>query len=105
MLGYGTLLTLVPESQLAVTVLTNRDAEAGGPVTLPKRVTDLVLSRLPSSAILAQPLELAARPGDYTALAGDYTYGVYCRSCSAAERARGSWSAGRPKVVTAFDRG
>lgn len=107
MLGFSNLLTLVPEAELGVFVVANRDAEAGGGgVGLLGRVQDLVVRELAASAPPAGlALTPSQAPGDYSPVAGRYYYGAFCRSCSAEERARGAWERGEPRVVTTFARG
>jgi CubicO group peptidase (beta-lactamase class C family) len=107
MLGFSNQLTLVPEAELGVFIVANRDAEAGGGgVSTIRRIQDLVIERLGAEAPRGGlALQTAAEPGDYSAVAGGYHWGAYCRTCTDAERARGAWTRDEPRVVTAFDRG
>ncbi|HZF42263.1 MAG TPA: serine hydrolase domain-containing protein [Sphingomonadaceae bacterium] len=102
MLGFSSLLTIVPEAQLGVFVAANRDAEAGGGnVRIDRHITDLVLEQLAApSGKVGPALQLADVSEDYSSFSGNYYFGAYCRTCTAAERARGAWSKGKPKVVS-----
>lgn len=94
MLGFSNLLTIAPEAKLGMFVAVNRDTEAGGgSLRMDRRITDLVLEQLAASARNAVPaLQFADTAADYSAFSGNYHFGVYCRTCTAAERARGAWS-------------
>jgi CubicO group peptidase (beta-lactamase class C family) len=107
MLGFSNLLTIAPEAKLGIFVAANRDTEAGGgSLRIDRRITDLLLEQLAASPGNASPaLQLADAPGDYGGFSGNYHFGVYCRTCTAAERARGAWSRGEPKVVAPHERG
>jgi CubicO group peptidase (beta-lactamase class C family) len=107
MLGFSSLLTIAPEGRLGIFVAVNRDTEAGGgSLRIDRRITNLVLEQLAASAGNAAPaLQFAGTPGAYGAFSGNYHFGVYCRTCTAAEQARGAWPRGEPKVVASLERG
>ena len=107
MLGFSSLLTIAPEAQLGIFVTVNRDTEAGGgSLRIDRHITDLILEQLAASPRNPGPaLQVAEAPGDYRAYSGNYHFGAYCRTCTAAERARGGWSRGEPRVVAPSARG
>lgn len=105
--GYSSLLTIVPNAQLGVFVTANRDFEAGGgEIPVIGHITDLVVKQLGGNATGAGlDLQLSQSPGDYRGVAGDYYWGVYCRTCSAEERSQRAWTRGDPIKVSALQNG
>lgn len=105
MLGYSSRLTLYPESNVAVFVVANRAAEAGGGrVTLGNRVPHVVAEHLVEPSRPNPPRPASAQEGlDLADYVGDYVYGVYCHTCTDEEFERGAWRPSAPKPVLAID--
>lgn len=105
MLGFKTTITLIPDLKLGYFIASNRNAEAGGSrVSLHGKINDLVLDAYHS----AEPPQMESIPEvdpktDLAAYEGSYYYGVFCKSCTEAEFARGAWNKRGPKIVSSKD--
>ena len=103
MLGFNAELILIPEYELGIFVIANRNGEAGGgPARVGEPVMAAAIQSLHSGPA-PQPIPLPQRvtDGDLSAYVGTYAYGVYCHSCSDEEFSRGGWRTSASREVTA----
>lgn len=105
MLGFTSSLTIVPELNVGIFVVANRDAEAGGPPVRLGRVIDaLVVEALsPRGSNIAPPFTVPKTPPPFepASYVGDYYFGTYCQSCTPEEFKRGAWPRGPAFTVQA----
>lgn len=105
MLGFLTNFSIVPEHGLGYFIVTNRDPEAGGgPVSIHARVERAILSVLIDGGE-ARSFSVPEPTDDMNLdeYAGNYVWGVYCKSCSDEEYEQGGWSMGTPIPVNSHD--
>ncbi len=103
MWGFNASLTLIPEFDLGFFVVANRNGEGGGPgVSIGRPVLRAIMAVLDPDRAAAPAVVPDPDPGqDLSEYAGDYVWGVYCHSCSAAEFGAGAWPQPRSFPVTA----
>lgn len=101
MRGFHTQFEIFPEPGIGVFVITNRNHEAGGgDVTVGSAVIRAALAELVGEIAPAPILPAAPdREVDAEAYAGGYVRGIYCRTCTPEEFARGAWPRGEPLQV------
>ncbi|MEL6704053.1 MAG: serine hydrolase [Bacteroidota bacterium] len=107
MLGYWTSLTLYPDANVGVFIVTNRNHEAGGGfVNVGQRINEVIAEAfyddVPSPLM---PLSVPLDGRDLSPYVGDYTFGTFCRTCSRDERARGAWGVSALRPVRLTERG
>ncbi|MEM8599697.1 MAG: serine hydrolase [Bacteroidota bacterium] len=107
MLGYWTSLTLYPDENLGVFIVTNRNIEAGGgPVHLGSRINAYIAGAFYDDVpapVMPAPVPLDGR--DLSPYVGDYAFGDFCRTCTREDRNRGAWSVRSLRPVRLTDRG
>ncbi len=105
MLGFNASMTIIPEFDFGIFMVTNRNSEAGGgQVRLGRAVLATVIDSLVAeSAAAALSVPNIAPLQDLSDYVGDYYFGVFCHSCSAQELARGGWPRGVHRPVKAVD--
>ncbi|GAB5520622.1 MAG: hypothetical protein RhofKO_28730 [Rhodothermales bacterium] len=107
MLGFQTVFAIMPEANLGMFIVTNRNSEAGGGrVNLGARLTPVILDALhgpiePHDVAKAVPLG----DRDLKEYAGPYVNGTFCHSCTQDEYARGGWTMWGIRPVTLSDQG
>lgn len=106
MLGYKAVMTLLPELNVGVFVVANRNREAGGErVDISRPILDLVIDAFHEGRHGERliPLPSIQRDRDLSDYVGNYYFGVFCHTCSQDELNQGGWSRGAAKEVTADD--
>ncbi len=93
MLGFSTQLMFLPDYDLGVFIVANRNIEAGGgPVSLHDQVIQQVVQlAIGESEDEVYPDSPRVYAPDLERFAGRYAYGVFCRSCTADELTQGAW--------------
>ncbi|MEL6866292.1 MAG: serine hydrolase domain-containing protein [Bacteroidota bacterium] len=101
MLGYTSLMTVIPSWNMGFFVVANRNREAGGdrvrlwPLLMNAMMTHLgVEKKMPVDPVPSKKHDLDLE--EYT---GAYYYGSFCHTCTAAEHRAGAWRRPRPMQV------
>jgi CubicO group peptidase (beta-lactamase class C family) len=100
MRGFRSAMTIVPERNLGIYIVTNRAPEAGGGNVNFDPIVNAILGQLPDAPQKSKepiPPEMKIDLGEYV---GDYFYGTYCHAPSAEDAAAGAWRRGRVNAVT-----
>ncbi|MEL6611509.1 MAG: serine hydrolase, partial [Bacteroidota bacterium] len=107
MLGYWTSLTLYPDANVGVFIVTNRNHEAGGGfVNLGQRINEVIAEAFYEDVpTLVMPQSVPLDGRDLSPYVGDYAFGTFCRTCSRDERARGAWGVPALRPVRLTERG
>jgi len=102
MLGFSADLILLPEYDVGIFVVANRNGEAGGGgVRVGRPVREAAISTLYEGPTLAPiPVPERVTDADLSDFTGTYNYGVFCHSCTPEEFARGGWSPFASRTVT-----
>ncbi len=105
MLGITCAMELIPDLNIGFFVATNRNGEAGGgSVSIGRPVMNVILEhfaiekKTPLYPIPNTPIDL-----DLNEYAADYTFGIYCHTCSEEELERGAWQRGNSIQIRTKD--
>lgn len=94
LLGFGTSLMFLPDHDVGIFVVANRNREAGGGrVTLADRVTEMVVDAVAPDAPDGHEVPGLIDGFDCGHYAGTYTYNVFCQTCTEEEFEAGGWRA------------
>ncbi|HBE72354.1 MAG TPA: hypothetical protein DDW52_29820 [Planctomycetaceae bacterium] len=95
--GYRAALTLIPSQKIGVFVATNRSPSDSGGVVDFRPLVDVVLNSF-SGAAQKQAFEVPQPSTEcLSEYAGEYFYGMYCHSMTAADQGQGAWL--RPPAI------
>ena len=94
MWGFQSSLMFLPDNNLGIFVVANRNAEGGGgPVTLDRQVIAAIVELIAPDAPILYPEQERLTNLDLSPFAGRYAYNIYCKTCSEAEFEAGAWRA------------
>ena len=105
MLGFKSFLIIFPSLKLGIFTTANRNREAGGGnVNVRRRVVDTVLQHYgQKKTAINFEIPNVAQTTDLKEFEGNYCFGTYCHSCTAAEIAQGGWRRPKPFQILAKD--
>ncbi|MEO1529249.1 MAG: serine hydrolase [Planctomycetota bacterium] len=103
--GYRSALTIVPEKKLGIFLIANRSPESGGGNVDFRPLLDLVLNQFhdaPTKTAHSVKTNDSVELDEY---AGDYHYGVYCHTPTAADLSLGAWRRPSARSVSVTEAG
>lgn len=103
MLGFIGTMEIIPELNLGFFVIANRNREGGGgSVSLGKPLKNVLLNHFgKEKKTLLYPIPSSNISIDLEEYSGNYTFGLYCHTCSENELNKGGWPRGNLMSILA----